>query len=301
MIAEWRARRTRSAPGRAVVYTSLCWRCVFSSRWLAELLPGNLPPAWQKTCAAAFWLLFPDGCRICGGALEGIGRIPVCAHCLSAPQPLAAEYFCVCCRTPFRNRFPLDEQGRCPLCRLGLRGFDAAYSYGAYEGVLRELIHLFKYGRIRTLARPLGEYLAVAIPHDQRFDLIVPVPLHWRRRLARGFNQAALLAAAVARRYALPVAPAVRRRRGTPSQAGLTNAQRRANMAGAFRVRRPEQVRGRRVLLVDDVMTTGATAAACAAALKRAGASHVTLLTLARVDRRTPVVSPVVSPPPEVR
>ena len=240
----------------------------------------------RKSCAAFFWLVFPEGCRICGRELEDVSRVPVCPDCLNAPQPFEAEYFCSACRTPFQNRFPLDEQGRCALCRLGLRGFDAAYSFGAYEDVLRELIHLFKYGRVRSLARPLSERLVSAIPWDQRFDVIVPVPLHWRRRLARGFNQANLLAGAVARRYALPVSSALKRRRRTDSQAGLSNAKRRANVSGAFAVRRPEQVRGRRVLLVDDVMTTGATASACAAALKRAGAAHVAVLTLARTDRR---------------
>ena len=212
--------------------------------------------------------------------------MPVCEGCLSAPQPLEAEYFCAACRTPFQSRFPLDEQGRCALCRLGLRGFDAAYSFGAYEGVLRELIHLLKYGRVRSLAGPLGERLASALPLDQHFDVVAPVPLHWRRRLARGFNQAALLARAVARRYAAPVSRALKRRRRTSNQAGLSHAKRRANVSGAFVVRRPDRVRGRRVLLVDDVMTTGATASACAAALKRAGAAYVAVLTLARTDRR---------------
>jgi len=246
--------------------------------------------------------VFPEECRICGRRLDDMGRVPVCAGCLSALQPLLAEHFCAACRTPFQNRFPLDELGRCPLCRLGLRGYDAAYSFGAYEGVLRELIHLFKYGRMRSLARPLGDYLASAIPLDQGFDVIVPVPLHWRRRLARGFNQAALLAGAVARRYAVPVAPAVKRRRSTGNQAGLSNAARRANVAGAFAVRRPQQVRGRRVLLVDDVLTTGATASACAGALKRAGAAYVAVLTLARTDRRAPLPSSTpVARSPEVR
>jgi ComF family protein len=246
-------------------------------------------PALQDSSAALFSLFLPDDCRVCGNALTEVSRIPVCRRCLEEPQPLSAEYFCAACRTPFQNRSPLGEDGRCTLCRLGLRGFDAAYCYGAYEGTLRELIHLFKYGRIRTLARPLGERLASAIPWDQRFDLIVPVPLHWRRRFQRGFNQAALLAASVARRYSTPVVAAVRRRRSTAPQAGLSNSKRRANVAGAFLVRRPQVVAGRRILLVDDVMTTGATASACAAALKRAGARHVVLLTLARVDRRASV------------
>ncbi len=199
---------------------------------------------------------------------------------------MAAEYFCVQCRTPFLNPAPLDEEGRCELCRRGLRGFHAAYSFGSYEGTLRELIHLFKYTKIRTLAAPLGEMIASAVPRDQSFDAVVPVPLHWRRRLDRGFNQSELLARAVARRYGVSVTNAVRRRRATTNQAGLSNAKRRTNVAGAFMVKRPQAIAGRRVLLVDDVMTTGATAAACATALRKAGANYVALLTLARVDRR---------------
>ncbi|MGD0199640.1 MAG: phosphoribosyltransferase family protein [Bryobacteraceae bacterium] len=265
------------------------WRWVFSSSGSSgDLLPA-LGSALHKTVAVLFNLLFPDECRICGQKLAQISRIPVCRACLRAPEPLAAACFCVSCRTPFLNRAPLDEQGRCALCRLGARGFDAAYSYGAYEGTLRELIHLFKYSRIRPLAGPLGDLLAQAIPREERFDAVVPVPLHWRRRLARGFNQSALLAQAAARRYGLRVLHAVRRRRATSAQAGLSNAERRANVAGAFRVRRRRVVAGRRILLVDDVMTTGATASACAAALKRAGAGYVALLALARVDRRTSV------------
>ncbi len=210
----------------------------------------------------------------------------MCPACLAEPRPLAAEYFCVQCRTPFVNPAPLDEQGRCELCRRGLRGFDAAYCFGSYEDPLRALIHLFKYTRIRTLAGPLGEMIASAVPRDQSFDVVTPMPLHWRRRLDRGFNQSELLARAVARRYGLRATNVVSRRKATPAQAGLSNAKRRANVAGAFRVKRPQAIAGRRVLLVDDVMTTGATAAACAAALRQAGASYVALLTLARVDRR---------------
>lgn len=235
--------------------------------------------------------MFPDECRVCGAPLTELSRIPVCRACLGKPEPLSAEYFCVSCRTPFLNPAPLDNEGRCELCRRGLRGFDAAYSFGAYDGVLRDLIHLFKYARIRPLARPLGALLVSAIPREQGFDAVVPVPLHWRRRLARGFNQSRLLAAAVAKRYGVPVTDALKRARATSTQAGLTHARRRANVAGAFAARRKEAVAGKRVLLVDDVMTTGATATACAAALKRAGARYVGLLVLARVDRRATAVS----------
>jgi ComF family protein len=216
--------------------------------------------------------------------------VPVCRACLAKPEPLAAEYFCVQCRSPFLSRFPLDDEGRCALCRRGARGFDAAYSFGLYENELRKLIHLFKYGRVQTLSAPLGRLLAKALPREQSFDVIVPMPLHWRKRWQRGFNQAELLAREIGRRTNVPVRNALRRVRHTASQAGLTSAKRRQNVSGAFQASRQASNRraidGGRVLLIDDVMTTGATAASCSRALKRAGARQVTLLTLARADRR---------------
>jgi ComF family protein len=209
----------------------------------------------------------------------------VCRACIETPEPLTAEFFCVSCRTPFQNAFPLDAEGHCALCRSGMRGFDAAYSFAAYEGTLRHLIHLYKYARIRTLAGPLSNLLMRAMPLDERFDCIVPVPLHWMRRWNRGFNQSELLARAVSRRTGIPVAKALSRPRSTRTQAGLSNHARRQNVTRAFRAR---PVEGKRILLIDDVMTTGATAAACALALKRAGAQRVALLTVARADRRIP-------------
>ena len=215
-----------------------------------------------------------------------------------------AEFYCVACKTPFLNQHPLDEAGRCLLCRLGIAGFDGVYSYGSYEGALRTLIHLFKYEKVHTLARPLGDMLARSLPREERFDVVVPMPLHWRRRWERGFNQSELLAKVIARRWNVPVAGAARRVKATAPQAGLTNSKRRKNMSGAFAPSRPLlhrdlggrfvfgkkfSLKGARVLLVDDVLTTGATAAACARALKRAGAKHVTLAAVARTDRRMAV------------
>jgi len=168
-----------------------------------------------------------------------------------------------------------------------LNGFDAVYSYGFYEGSLRKLIHLFKYGGVTPLSRVFGEFLATALPRELRFDLIVPMPLHWLRRWRRGYNQSALLAREVSRRWNVPAAGVLRRRRATAPQAGLSNAQRRKNVTGAFAAKK--RLDGMHVLLVDDVLTTGASASACARALKRAGARRVTVLTLARTDRRTNV------------
>jgi ComF family protein len=166
----------------------------------------------------------------------------------------------------------LDQEGRCALCRSGLRGFDAAYSFAAYDGVLRKLIHLYEYSRIKTLAGPLGDLLGRALPLDEQFDAIVPVPLHWLRRGKRGFNQSDLLARTLARRSGVPVVQALSRIRSTATQAGLSNHGRRRNMTRAFRSR---PMGGKSVLLIDDVMTTGSTAAACALALKAAGARRV--------------------------
>lgn len=226
---------------------------------------------------------------MCGEALRDVTRIPVCARCLSDPQPLVTEYFCSSCRAPFVNGFPLDESGRCALCRLGLVGFDAAYTYGSYEGTLRKLIHLYKYEKIHTLAKPLSRLLGQVLPREQHFDVIVPMPLHWRRRWERGFNQSALLAREIGRIWNAPVRQPVRRAKATAPQAGLTNAKRRANVSGAFIAKKNARLDGARVLLVDDVLTTGATAAACARALKRAGAKHVALLAVARTDRRVTI------------
>ncbi len=181
---------------------------------------------------------------------------------------------------------PLDEAGICGLCRRGLSGFDAAYAFGAYEGTLRKLIQLFKYGRVHTLSEPLGRIMSLALPRERGYDVIVPMPMHWRRRMQRGFNQADLLARVLSRRIHVPVVAAVRRKKSTPPQAGLTGSQRRLNMSGAFEVKHPDAMRGRRVLLIDDVLTTGATAGACARAMKRAGAEFVAVLTVARADRR---------------
>lgn len=262
------------------------WRWVFPSRWFPRDNPLFETTALRSVPAALFNLVFPDECRICGDPLHNLSRIPVCLKCLSAPEPFVAEYFCSGCHTPFLNSAPLDEHGRCALCRHGITGFDAAFSWGEYAGTLRKLIHVFKYDRVSPLAKPLGALLARTLPRSEAVDVIVPMPLHWRRRWSRGFNQSELLARVVSRRIGAPVLNAMKRRKATPPQAGMTSAERRTNVAGAFEVKRRRGIEGRHVLLIDDVLTTGATASACAGALKRAGAARVTVLTLARVDRR---------------
>jgi ComF family protein len=155
--------------------------------------------------------------------------------------------------------------------------------------VLRQLVHLYKYGRIATISRPLADLLMKALPRDERFDALTPVPLHWKRQWQRGFNQSELLALELSRRCGIPMIKALWRVRSTDIQAGLSNRDRRRNVTAAFECRRGARngsMRDKRILLIDDVMTTGSTAASCALALKRAGAARVALLTVARVDRR---------------
>jgi ComF family protein len=215
--------------------------------------------------------------------------VPVCSTCLSLPKPLEAEYFCRSCRTPFVDAYPLDEHDLCTVCRESLANFDSAHSFGSYEGALRKLIHLFKYGKVETLARPLADFLVRALPLEESFDIVLAMPIHWRKRWERGFNQAELLARPIAKRYGIGLSRNLKRSRYTKPQAGLSETERRTNLKGSFLVQRPAEISGKRVLLVDDVFTTGATLRTAAEALKKAGARRVSALTLARVDTR-PVV-----------
>jgi ComF family protein len=249
-------------------------------------LPQALLSGAKAFSINTFNLVFPDECRICEQPLNNLSRIPVCPPCLSLPEPLHAEFFCRACRTPFVDSYPLDEHDLCTICRESQVNFDAAYSFGSYDGPLRQLIHLFKYAKVESLAAPLSRFLFQAMPLEQHFDLAIAMPMHWRKRWERGFNQAELLAKPLAKRCGLKMSTALRRKRYTKAQAGLTETQRRENLKGSFSVRSTEQIAGKRILLVDDVFTTGATLRSAAGALKDAGASHVTALTLARVDRR---------------
>jgi ComF family protein len=169
-------------------------------------------------------------------------------------------------------------------CRRRLRSLARLRSAAAYEGPLERAVHRFKYEGWRALAPSLAMLVADGLEADLRVSrLLLAVPLHPRRRRARGYNQSELLAGELGRRLPLMAPPGrLVRVRDTPSQVGLDRVQRRDNVAGAFRWEGPALV-GEAVLLVDDVATTGATLEACAAALRAAGSGSVTAVTVARV------------------
>ena len=197
---------------------------------------------------------------------------------------------CAVCGEPFPG---LGGTLPCDACRRSPPPYAFARAVAEYRDGMREAIHALKFGGRPVLATPLGRLLAEAgaralpVPPGDWVEGLVPVPLHPARLAERGFNQAELLAAPCAARWRVPLLPhALIRLRATRPQTDLDPAARRANVRDAFRVRRPPAVEGRRVLLVDDVLTTGATVGAAARALRAAGAAAVGVLTLARVALR---------------
>jgi len=242
--------------------------------------------------------LFPASCALCGSPLPRHSSVPICDACWTEiPGPNGP----VCDRCGDSLDSPAVEgiasTHLCRTCRLTPPPFTRAVAFGTYEGRMRDAIHALKYGRIHPAARRLGSMLATAIeqlaPEAPAEFLVVPLPLHRSKHKQRGFNQACALADSAIRalrktypEWHLTLVPrALMRQRATESQAGLTPRQRRNNVRGAFKVAHPDAVRGKCILLIDDILTTGATARAAAQSLKRAGAASVYVATLARARR----------------
>lgn len=234
-------------------------------------------------------LVLPPRCLRCGDLVAEPGAL--CAACFQQVTFLTPP-LCHRCGLPFGGDWgaPVAEEAAgllCAACARRSPPYDRARAALAYDDGARPLVLAFKHADRTDAATALAGWMARAAgPSLEQADLIVPVPLHRWRLWQRRYNQAALLAGALARRAGRPWASmALVRARATISQGGLGHDGRAANVRGAFRVARPAQVDGRRILLVDDVMTTGATVAECARTLRRAGAVSVDVVTLARVAK----------------
>jgi ComF family protein len=176
-----------------------------------------------------------------------------------------------------------SSEHTCLFCRRHPPHYDQALAAGLFEGTLREAIHVFKYQSVWALGRPLAEWMASQVNVIANLNMVMPVPLHTRRLRERGFNQALLLAHGIAKRFIIPlVLDNLVRVRCTRPQVELAGRDRMENVSGAFALRFPDIVDGKRVLLIDDVFTTGATLNECSRVLKDAGARSVIAFTLAR-------------------
>lgn len=267
------------------------WRAVV--RVLRSTARGALHLVFDSLSA----VLFPSDCRVCGLPLARFSLLPICTSCWN-DLPAQSAPLCLRCGEALTFDLPgsNESDALCRPCRTSPPDFEKAFAHGVYRGTLRSLLHLLKYDGLEPIAQPLGSLLAqriLEIPSLPENLIVVPVPLYRRKRRERGFNQAERLArAAIAdlrqqksTTHLQLEAGLLQRQRATESQAGLSPHQRRANVRGAFFVPLPDKVHGRDILLIDDIYTTGATARACATALKRAGAAHVWVATVARAQK----------------
>lgn len=226
--------------------------------------------------------LFPPQCPITGEAVDRAGLIaPAAWNAITFFEPP----WCATCGAPFRE-IPAAHIV-CGACAAGEFSFDFARSAFAYDPASARLVTAFKHGDRGELAAPLARFVARAgLELWPEIDLLAPIPLHPIRQWRRRFNQAheiGVRAAKIVDRAYDPLL--ISRTKATPPQQTLTRDQRKRNVSGAFAVKDPARVRGRRIALIDDVFTTGSTASAAARTLKRAGAASVVLVTAARVVR----------------
>lgn len=220
----------------------------------------------------------PPHCSLCKAPLEEHERV-VCEGCWSKVQVITGSH-CAACGSPSDESVPA-----CTHCENRTPHFDRARILSPFDETIQGLIHQLKYRGKRSIGRRLGAMLGALIASDGGsgdLDMIVPVPLHPSRQKERGYNQSALVAHAMEARLGVGVrTDLMARTRRTATQTKLNAAERAQNVAGAFEVRHPESVRGREILLVDDVLTTGATVNACSKVLLEAGAKRVCLAALA--------------------
>ena len=233
-------------------------------------------------------LVFPASCRICAQVLDTGMVIPFCHACMEALTQTLPEPLCAQCGRPIVSAAVAEgsSQPLCHLCRNGRYAFDFARSFGAYSTRMARAILLLKYGNVAPLGVWFARRLAGLIEGQRGnfiADAVVPVPLDRGRLRERGYNQAELIAKPLARMLGIPFRSYLLvRTRPRPNQLRLTRRERWETVRGAYATHKSAQVDKLRLLLVDDVFTTGATLDACSQALKGAGAARVAALTVAR-------------------
>ncbi len=251
------------------------------SRWLAT---------WTKFLRAGWDFIYPPACLVCGSGLPALElKQQATAHfCQDCRQKLTLHVdhpSCLRCGAPLGPY--VDLRRGCQECRREKFAFQTVYRLGVYDGTVREAVISGKYLGGEPLLVSLAELIWEHAGEQMRqagIDLVVPIPQHWRQRLITRHHAPDILAEAWGRRLRVPVGyPILAKSRWTRKQARLNRTERHRNQHQVFRVTRPAKVRGRTVLLVDDVLTTGATAHSAARALKAAGAKAVVVAVIARV------------------
>lgn len=246
-------------------------------------LPGRALRAARDAFAS---VLFPAPCYVCRQPLETASRVPICAACLNSLRRISAP-ICRQCGRSLPAIFHAEASPICPACAQGLYRFDLARSFAEYDSTMQRVMTLLKY----SPAAPLGSWLARQVepiigaePFLRKVNWVVPVPLDSTRLRQRGYNQAELIARPLANRLELPLATdLLRRLRPRPARQKLTRRERWETVRGAFEAGPAGRVDRSHILLVDDVMTSGATLDACAKALRSRGAEAVYAVTVARV------------------